>query len=391
MSEELGFHGNELVHFQTMYMVGTILGQLPFAVLFPKVRMNWLIPSLDICWGIFTLLQYRANSYSEIMAYRFMVGLFEPAYFPGVQYVLGAWYRADEIGRRGGVFYVGLTLGTLTAGLLQGAAVANLDGANGLSGWRWAFIINTIITLPLGFVGFFLWPGTPDKVKSVFLSAEEVALAKKRLERAGHRQPDPLTWAGVKRVFTSWRLYVLIMWDTFFCCSATNTTAAGYLLWLKSLNRYSVERVNQLSVTSPAVGIFYVLFIALGADFFLGRALAITLASTWNLIGLVILIIWNVPEYAKWFAFNTTYSSVAVSSVLYGWANDILKQRAQERSFALVAMTAIGQATAAWTPLLVNKTVEAPRFPKGYAFTAASAVLLIAMTWIVKWMHDKQE
>lgn len=114
-----------------MYSLGAVLGQIPFAFIFPKVRMNWLIPSLDIAWGIFTLLQYRTQTYSEMMAYRFMVGLFESAFFPGVHYVFGAWYRGDEIGRRGGVFYVGLTLGTLTAGLLQAAASRNLHGVNG--------------------------------------------------------------------------------------------------------------------------------------------------------------------------------------------------------------------------------------------------------------------
>ena len=77
MKEELGFYGNELVHFQTIYIVGAVIGQLPFALLFPKLKMNWVVPGLDIGWGIFTLLQYRANSYAEIMAYRFFVGIFE--------------------------------------------------------------------------------------------------------------------------------------------------------------------------------------------------------------------------------------------------------------------------------------------------------------------------
>jgi hypothetical protein len=77
MSEDLNFHGNELVHFQIMYNLGAVLGQLPFALLFPKIRMNILVPALDILWGVFTLLQYRSQSYSEIMAYRFLVGLFE--------------------------------------------------------------------------------------------------------------------------------------------------------------------------------------------------------------------------------------------------------------------------------------------------------------------------
>lgn len=77
LKEELGFNGNELVHLQTMYILGAVLGQLPFAFAFTKIPMFWLIPSLDIGWGLFTLLQYRVQSYSELMAYRFMVGLFE--------------------------------------------------------------------------------------------------------------------------------------------------------------------------------------------------------------------------------------------------------------------------------------------------------------------------
>lgn len=115
------------------------------------------------------------------------------------------------------------------------------------------------------------------------------------------------------------------------------------------------------------------------------------MAHTCNLIALIILIIWNVPEAAKWFAFNTTYSSVAMSSVLYGWANDILKHEDDERAFALIAMNTIAQSTTVWTPLLVYQTVEAPRFLKGYSFTAAFAVLLIASSWVVKHLHARQE
>lgn len=80
MSADLGFHGNELVHFQTMYSLGAVVGQLPFAILFTKLPMKYVIPGLDVGWGIFTLVQYRANSYSEMMAYRFLVGLFGTCY-----------------------------------------------------------------------------------------------------------------------------------------------------------------------------------------------------------------------------------------------------------------------------------------------------------------------
>lgn len=77
MKDDLGFAGNELVQLQTMYTVGAVVGQLPFMFIFTLFPMNWVIPFLDVCWGIFTLLQYRANSFAEMAAYRFLVGWFE--------------------------------------------------------------------------------------------------------------------------------------------------------------------------------------------------------------------------------------------------------------------------------------------------------------------------
>jgi hypothetical protein len=66
----------------------------------------------------------------------FALTVIQAAFFPGVHYVLGAWYRGDELGRRGGVFYVGQMLGTLTAGLIQSGASAHLNGVRGMAGWR---------------------------------------------------------------------------------------------------------------------------------------------------------------------------------------------------------------------------------------------------------------
>ncbi|KAJ4182421.1 MFS transporter (Seo1) [Fusarium falciforme] len=383
MAEELGFTGNQLVQFQTIFVVGNVVGLLPFIYLFPRVPMHYLVPSLDLGWGIFTLLQYRAHSYAEIMAYRFMVSIFEASYFPGVHFVLGSWYRSDEIGRRGGTFYIGLTLGTMTASLLQGAATQYLDGVNGLPGWRWAFIINAIITLPLAFVGYFIWPGTPDKPNRLVMKKSEIALAKERLERAGSKvQSTPFSWTLLRRIFTSWQFYLLVIWDIFFFNTSANS--AAFLLWIKSLNRYSTTRLNQLGAISPGLGIFFVLFINFSADLWIGRPAAITLASAINFTGLVILAIWNVPEAAKWFAFSVGYSAVAVSSVLYGWANTILRHNNEQRALTLILMTAIATSTNAWIPLLVYPTVEAPRFPKGYVYSAVMVVGLVTMTQVIR-------
>jgi hypothetical protein len=302
--------------------------------------------------------------------------------------VLGSWYKSSEIGRRGGTFYVGLTLGTLTASLLQAAASTYLDGHNGLRGWRWLFIINAIITIPLAFVGYFIWPGTPAKPNRLVLKESEIELARSRLEAQGAKlESSPFSFKLFKRVFTNKKFYLLVIWDIFFFNTSANS--AAFLLWIKSLKRYDTATLNNLGAISPGLGMFFVLFINFSSDLWLGRPGAISLASAFNFTALVILAIWNVPESAKWFAFSVTYSSVAVSSVLYGWANVILRNNVEERALTLILMTAIATSTNAWIPLLVYPTVEAPQFPKGYVYSASIVVALVAMTWYMRYVYGE--
>ncbi|KAK9774872.1 putative Major facilitator superfamily domain-containing protein [Seiridium cardinale] len=384
LKEDLGFVGNELVQLQTFYIIGAVVGQLPFLWLFTHVPMHWLIPFMDVAWGIFTLLQYRVHSYAELAAYRFLVGWFEAAFFPAIHYVFGSWYRGDEIARRGGVFYVGLSLGTLTAGLIQAGASARLDGINGLAGWRWMYIICAIITIPIGLLGYFLIPGTPQQPNRWVLKEWDIDLSKERLKKAGHGIHEKVTLGTVKKVLTNRHFWAIIVVDILFWNGGIHTSAGTFLLWIKSLGIFDTAHVNELGTIAPALGILYTLLICFSSDLLLGPAWAITLATSWNALGLLILVIWNVPEPAKWFAFSTIYASVAMSSVIHGWVNTQLRGSPAVRSFTLVLMNAISQSTTAWTPLLVFPTVEAPRYVKGFSFCFACAILLIAATHALK-------
>lgn len=82
-------HGNELVRLQTLFTLGSVLGQLPFGYLLTRVPTSLSVPILDVLWGVFTLLQFRAQSFSELAAYRFLVGWFEAAFFPAIHYIFG--------------------------------------------------------------------------------------------------------------------------------------------------------------------------------------------------------------------------------------------------------------------------------------------------------------
>ncbi|KFY51355.1 hypothetical protein V496_08855 [Pseudogymnoascus sp. VKM F-4515 (FW-2607)] len=391
LKEDLGFKSNELVNLNAMYIAGAVIGQLPFTFIFPMFPMNYTIPALEAGWGIFTLLQFRAQGYAELMTYRFFVGIFEAAFFPGVHFVLGAWYRGDELGRRGGVFYVGQMLGTLTAGLIQSGASSNLHGVRGLAGWRWMFIISALMTIPVAIAGVFIWPGTPAKPNKLVLTDQELALAIKRLKETKADTTGEVklgNWQLLRKIATDWRVYILTAWAILFWNSGS-TSSGAYLLWLKSLDRFSTPEVNQLGTTAPALGILYVLFVNFSSDLLWGPSGAIAFAHVWNFTAMTVLAVWKGPESAKWFAFNSSYIQVAMSSVLYGWANDMLRHDARERSVVIVFMNLIAQSTTAWTSVLVFPTVEAPRFLKGFTFCATNSFVLVLFTYLVVRPYSK--
>lgn len=305
--------------------------------------------------------------------------------------MIGSWYRGDEIGRRGGLFYVGLMLGNLTASLITAGATARLNGVNGLAGWRWMYIICALITIPVGIFGYVVLPGTVDKPNRWVMNQSDIDLSKARLERAGHQVHGRFKIKDVWKILVKKHFWFIVIVDILFWNAGVHTTAGTYLLWIKSLNRFSASKVNELGTVAPALGILYVILACFGSDLVLGPAWAITLSHVWNSIGLIILTIWNVPESAKWFAYSTIFVSYAMSSVLHGWVNSQLRGSPGERGFTLVLMSAIAQSTTAWTPLLVFKTVESPRFPKGFPFVLACAVGLIVTTWLLKAYLERLE
>ncbi|OLN96997.1 putative transporter SEO1-like protein 1 [Colletotrichum chlorophyti] len=379
LKEDLGFKGNELVQLQTFYIIGAVTGQIPIMFLLTYIPLHYLVPFLDIAWGVFTLLQFRVTGFAELAAYRFLVGWFEAAFFPAMHYLFG------------GIFYIGLSLGTLTAGLIQAGASARLHGVHGLAGWRWMYIICAIITIPVGVLGYFVIPGTPEQPNRLVLKRENIELSVERLKRAGHSSHGKFKLGALKRVVLSPQFWGIILVDVFFWNAGLHTSSGSFLLWIKSLGRYSQAKVNELGTIAPALGIFYTLFVCFASDLVLGPAWAITLAMVWNALGLIILVVWNVPEAAKWFAFSTIYASVSMSSVFHGWVNTQLRTSPAERSFTLVLINAISQSSTAWTPLLVYPTVESPRYKKGFAFTLGSTLLVIISTHLLKAYVKRRE
>ncbi|KAF5524288.1 putative transporter SEO1 [Colletotrichum aenigma] len=281
MKEDLGFYGNELVQLQTIFTLGSVLGQIPFLFIMTYVPIQYLVPICDVLWGVFTLLQYRVNSYAELAAYRFMVGWFEAAFFPAMHYV----FEATRLLAVVAIFYTGLAAGTLTAGLIQAGASTSLEGVRGMEGWRWMYIICALITIPVGILGYFVIPGTVDQPNKWCVNENDLRVARERLEKHGHVLHGKMKFGHIKRTILGFRFWLVITTDVLFWNAGIHKNTGSYLLWIKSLGRYSAAKVNELGTISPALGIAYTLIACFASDLFLGPAWAITICSFLNAMG----------------------------------------------------------------------------------------------------------
>lgn len=126
--------------------------------------------------------------------------------FPGLVYYLTFWYRTEERSIRVAAILASATL----AGAFGGAiayGVGHMNGAGGLSAWRWLFILEGIPSMISSIFVFFFLPDYPETAD--WLSPEEKALAARRLsDQASHGDGRSLTWQEAKDTLLEWRLWI---------------------------------------------------------------------------------------------------------------------------------------------------------------------------------------
>ncbi|KAK7416856.1 hypothetical protein QQX98_004914 [Neonectria punicea] len=77
MEEDLEMYGNQLVTSTSIWTVGYVIGQIPFNLLLTRISPRWIIPSLEVGWGIATICTSSVQSYRGLYVLRFFVGFFE--------------------------------------------------------------------------------------------------------------------------------------------------------------------------------------------------------------------------------------------------------------------------------------------------------------------------
>ncbi|KAI0115890.1 major facilitator superfamily domain-containing protein [Nemania sp. FL0031] len=182
LANDLVLTGNRYSIVTLAFFPSYIIFQPTSTVLVRKLGPRIHISVITACWGVIMLGMGFVKTFGEFTALRVIIGVLEAGFFPSAVYLLSTWYTRYELGRRYGLFYVIGSVTSAFSGLLAFGFI-HLEGAGGLRGWRWIFIIEGIITILLGIAGYWLLVDFPDSNRKTwkFLSEKERSWVVKRV------------------------------------------------------------------------------------------------------------------------------------------------------------------------------------------------------------------
>ncbi|SCO50160.1 related to transporter protein [Fusarium fujikuroi] len=390
MKEDMNLFGNELNYMQTCWTVGYVIGEIPSNMLLTRIRPSIWIPACEVTWSVLTILLTKCTNATQLYVLRFFIGLAESTFYPGMQYIVGSWYRKDELAKRSCLFHAMGNVGSMVSGYLM-AGSHNLDGVHGYHGWQWLFITNTVVSFPIAISGFFFLPDLPEITRAWYFTPEDIALAKKRMELEGRAQRSPYTKAKFKKIFTSWHIYTLVLLYILFNNGNGGNSQPAFPLWLKS-EGYSIRDVNLYPTIVEVISVITTLIYAWTSDsLFRGaRWPAIVFSGLVKIIAYVGLTVWKVPTPFTWVCFMLCGFGGGISGPTFAWAHEICSDDNEERALVTGAMNQMAYVFQAWLPLIIWQQVEAPSYPKGYPTMVGMAVGLIGIAFTIRALHKRQ-
>lgn len=169
-----------------IFFIGYALFETPSNLLMIRIGARKTLSRVMILWGITSSCMFLVNSETSFYALRFLLGVFEAGFAPGMIYYLTLWYGRDRLGR--------VMAFTMLAGPISGIIGAPLStwimsefaDVGGLRGWQWMFLIEGIPAVMLGLLALKLLSDTP--AKAIWLSAKEKAAHARLVNRdaGGH-------------------------------------------------------------------------------------------------------------------------------------------------------------------------------------------------------------
>nr|WP_314872388.1 MFS transporter [uncultured Pseudomonas sp.] len=156
-----------------LFFVGYILFEVPSNLILQRVGAKLWIARIMITWGLLSACTLLVTSTTQFYLVRFLLGVAEAGFLPGVLFYLTQWYPSYRRGRIIALFMIGLPLSSVIGGPLSGWIMSSFDQLHGLRGWQWLFLLEAIPSVLLGVATLWILPNSFQQAR--WLSADDKA------------------------------------------------------------------------------------------------------------------------------------------------------------------------------------------------------------------------
>ncbi|KAI1364051.1 major facilitator superfamily domain-containing protein [Xylaria arbuscula] len=386
LDKDIHLVGNQYNIATTIFFVPYIIFEIPSNIVLKKVKPSIWLSILVITWGIVMTLTGLVKDFGSLVATRILLGTFEAGFFPGAVYIVSTWYPRHELQQRLAIFYTASAFSGALSGLLA-FAIAKLDGARGLEGWRWIFLIEGAMTVAAGVTMPFLIVDSPEEAK--WLKGEEKRFINMKLQLSGVRaktdEGDKFSWNMLLQAMTDWKILlgVLLAW-------ANSVPNAAFKFTLPQIIKqfgYSTATAQLLTIPPYFVGGVSAWLVGRFADRFHWRFPFIVGPLVVLITGLAILFSFspNVQDHVPEMYFGVVLAEAGIYSLLPGisaWVGNNLPH-SWKRSIGIAWLLAAGNfGSLIGTNIFLDR--EAPKYPTGYGTSLGIIILGIFVACVLE-------
>jgi D-galactonate transporter len=164
-----------------IFFIGYFLFEVPSNLMLAKVGARRTLLRIMSCWGVVAAAMMFVSTPTMFYVLRFLLGVFEAGFFPGVLLYLTYWYPNARRGRIIALFMSATAIAGILAGPLCGGIMKYMDGMNGWAGWQWLFLVQGLPATLLGIVAYFYLQDKPEDAR--WLNKAEKSIVRAELDR----------------------------------------------------------------------------------------------------------------------------------------------------------------------------------------------------------------
>jgi D-galactonate transporter len=376
MAGELGFSDAVYGLGAGMFFIGYFFFEVPSNIILHRVGARVWIARIMVTWGIVSGGMMFIQTETQFYVMRFLLGLAEAGFFPGIILYLTYWYPSHRRARIVSMFMTGIPLAGVIGGPLSGWIMKSWDQVNGLHGWQWMFLLEAIPSVIIGVVVYFY---LDDRITSAkWLKDEERDMLQKRIqEEESDKEHVPMM-----QVFKSGRMWTM---------SAIYFTMAmslyGVSFWLptiiKGMGVTDNLEIGMLSSLPWIAAVFSMLLFARSADKMRERRWHVVIPMLMGSTGLILSVLLSGNHYLSFAALILACMGI-VSAIPLFWSLPTAFLVGAGAAAGIAAINSIANLAGFLAPYLVGWLKQlTSSTDSGMYLLAAALVIGAAITLMV--------